>query len=74
MLFLLGRTTEAGSRNLVYAASAGAETHGQYISDCTTELPSEFVLSKEGYDVQNRVWAELCAKLEAIKPGVTGTL
>ncbi|KAF2681985.1 short chain dehydrogenase [Lentithecium fluviatile CBS 122367] len=74
MLFLLGRTTEAGSRNLVYAGSAGAETHGQYISDCTTEMPSEFVLSREGYEVQNRVWAELCEKLEKIKPGVTANL
>lgn len=69
--FLLARTAEAGSRNLVCAGAAGAETHGQYISDCEVQMPSEFVMSKEGYEVQNRVWTELCEKLEAIKPGVT---
>jgi NAD(P)-dependent dehydrogenase (short-subunit alcohol dehydrogenase family) len=74
MLFLLGRTTEEGSRNLVYAAGAGAETHGQYVSDCAAAMPSEFVVSKEGYEVQNRLWDELCEKLEGIKPGVTGNL
>ena len=34
MKFFLARSTEVGSRNLVYAASAGAETNGMYLSSC----------------------------------------
>lgn len=74
MKFFLARTTELGSRTLVHAASSGAETHGHYLSDCKIELPSEYVQSPEGYVAQNRVWDELTSKLEAIKPGVTGSL
>jgi NAD(P)-dependent dehydrogenase (short-subunit alcohol dehydrogenase family) len=72
--FLLARTTEVGARNFVYSGSAGPETHGHYISECKITMPSDFVLSKEGYEVQNKVWEELCAKLEGIKPGVTANL
>jgi NAD(P)-dependent dehydrogenase (short-subunit alcohol dehydrogenase family) len=72
--FLLARTTECGSRTLVHAASSGAATHGQYLSDCKIELPSDYVLSAEGYEAQNRLWDELVAKFEAIKPGVTANL
>ena len=34
----MARTTEAGSRNLVYAAQGDQDTHGQYISNCRVEL------------------------------------
>ena len=37
MRFLLARTTEVGSRNLVYAAAVGDETHGEYLLDCKME-------------------------------------
>lgn len=72
--FFLARSTEVGSRTLVHAATQGAETHGQYLSDCKVAPPSEYVLSAEGYKDQNRVWEELCAKLEAVKPGITHNL
>ncbi|KAF2261912.1 short-chain dehydrogenase/reductase-like protein [Lojkania enalia] len=74
MKFLLARSTEVGSRTLVHAASQGAETHGQYMSDCRIDMVATLVQSKEGYDLQNRVWDELAAKLEKIKPGVTRLL
>ncbi|KAJ4288053.1 hypothetical protein N0V90_012070 [Kalmusia sp. IMI 367209] len=74
MKFFLARTTEVGSRTLVHAASGGAELHGQYLTDCKVAPASDYVLSAEGYDAQNRVWEELAEKLEAIKPGVTGNL
>lgn len=70
----LARTTEYGSRNLVYAGSAGAETHGKYVSDCDVEEPAQFVRSEEGKVAQRRVWAELSQKLEAIHPGVMKNL
>ncbi len=37
MKFFLARTTEVGSRNLVYATTAGEETHGLYISSCRVD-------------------------------------
>ena len=74
MKLLLARTTEAGSRTLVHAAGAGAETHGQYLSDCEIMMPSPFVLSQEGRVTQKRVWEELSQKLEKIRPGVMANL
>ncbi|KAI4758023.1 NAD(P)-binding protein [Aureobasidium sp. EXF-3400] len=70
MFKLLARTTEVGSRTLVAAALASHETHGQYMSNCLVEEPSKFVRSEEGRKTQEKVWAELTAKLEAIQPGI----
>ena len=74
MKFFLARSTELGSRNLVHAASLGPESHGQYVSDCVVEKPSEYVLSAEGWRDQQRVWGELVQKLEKIQEGVTSSL
>jgi retinol dehydrogenase 12 len=68
------RTTEHGSRALVNAASAGPTSHGQYMSDCTIMEPSSFVRSKEGAEVQIKVWQELSEKLEKIQPGILKNL
>ncbi|GJC97687.1 short-chain dehydrogenase [Colletotrichum higginsianum] len=70
MKLFLARTTEYGSRTLVSAGSAGAESHGHYMSDCAVAEPAPFVTSKEGKEAQDRVWNELVQKLEAIQPGV----
>jgi len=74
MKLILARSTEKGSRTLVHAATAGGETHGQYMSDCSIVLPAQLVLSAEGHVLQKRVWDELSKKLEAIRPGVTKNL
>jgi hypothetical protein len=74
MKLIIARSTEVGSRTLVHAATAGGETHGQYLSDCSITLPSPLVLSAEGHVLQKRVWDELSKKLEAIKPGVMKNL
>lgn len=68
---ILARSTEVGSRTLVHAGAQGADAHGQYMHDCQVAAPAPFVTSKEGKEAQDRVWAELTEKLEAIKPGVT---
>ena len=70
---LLARSTEVGSRTLVHAGTQGAESHGQYLSDCEIAEPAPLVTSQEGKKAQDRVWAELLKKLEAIKPGVTSS-
>jgi hypothetical protein len=50
----------------------GAESHGQYVSDCKVDQPSSStVLSEQGQKDQQRVWKELAVKLEGIKKGVT---
>ncbi|TVY64057.1 Short chain dehydrogenase atnD [Fusarium oxysporum f. sp. cubense] len=72
--FLFARSAEVGSRNLVYSASAGAETHGQYLDRCKIQQPATIVTGPRGKTTQERVWDELIAKLEKIQPGITGNL
>ena len=71
---IFARTAEQGSRTLVHAASQGPETHGQYMSNCMITSPAPLVLTPAGLATQNRVWDELMAKLEAIKPGIKSSL
>jgi NAD(P)-dependent dehydrogenase (short-subunit alcohol dehydrogenase family) len=67
---VLARTTEVGSRTVVHGGSAGGETHGQYLDNCTIQPPSDLCLSPEGEELSRRVWSELEMKLEAIRPGI----
>jgi NAD(P)-dependent dehydrogenase (short-subunit alcohol dehydrogenase family) len=69
-IIMRARSTEVGSRTLVHAASAGPESHGQYLSNCEVALMANFVRSVEGQEVQKQVWKELVARLEGIQPGV----
>jgi NAD(P)-dependent dehydrogenase (short-subunit alcohol dehydrogenase family) len=71
---LSARTTEVGSRTLVHAASAGEETHGQFLMDCKISDPAPLALSQEGKEVQSRIWKELSEKLEEIQPGILGNI
>jgi retinol dehydrogenase-12 len=68
---VLARTTEVGGRTLVHSAAAGAESHGQYMSETKVKEPSAFVRSKDGVAAQERVHTELMAILENIQPGIT---
>lgn len=34
LIKILARKTEVGARTLVYGASVGAQSHGQYVPDC----------------------------------------
>jgi NAD(P)-dependent dehydrogenase (short-subunit alcohol dehydrogenase family) len=73
-LIFRARSTEVGSRTLVHAASAGEETHGQYLGDCKIKDPAPLVLSPKGKEVQRRIWKELSEKLEEIQPGILGNI
>jgi hypothetical protein len=68
---MLARPTEVGARTLVYGASAGPESHGQYCPDCTITPTVGLLKGKEGAELQQRVWGELRMILEDIKEGVT---
>ena len=56
----LARTTEEGSRQLVWAAVGGAgrefELHGGYVSMANLQEVSDYVLSDEGAVAQTRLW------------------
>ncbi|MCJ1266666.1 hypothetical protein MMC22_006551 [Lobaria immixta] len=67
---LAARSTEAGSRTLVAAGTAGTDSHGQYMQSCQTAEPSPFVRSEDGARTQKRVYDELSQKLEKIQPGI----
>ncbi|KIL64811.1 hypothetical protein M378DRAFT_186611 [Amanita muscaria Koide BX008] len=65
MELFLAWTAEQGSRNLVYAALSGSDgneedhnLHGAYISNCEIDEPSEFVLSDQGKEVQEKLWKD----------------
>lgn len=68
---LLCRPAEVGSRTLVYGASVGGESHGQYVPDCKITPTKGLTRGKSGSELQSRVWEELKEKLEDIRPGVT---
>ncbi|RYP10921.1 hypothetical protein DL764_000357 [Monosporascus ibericus] len=69
---VMARSTEVGSRTLVHGGAQGPNSHGCYISGCQIEEPSPVITGPGGKELQERVWKEIVAKLEAIKPGVTG--
>ena len=71
---LIARSTEAGSRTLVHAASQGRDTHGGYLSDCMVDEPAEIVTGEDGKVLQDRVWRELKDKIEGVVPGVLKNL
>ncbi len=70
-LFLVGRSSEVGSRTILAAACGDWETHGSYMDSCEVQDPSSFVLSAEGAQVQRQVFSELLIILEGIEPGVS---
>ncbi|KAK3353913.1 putative short-chain dehydrogenase/reductase family protein [Lasiosphaeria hispida] len=67
----MSRTSDEGGRTLVHGAEGGEETHGQYLGDCHVAIPSDYVTSEDGRQVQEKLWRELMAKLEKIHPGIT---
>lgn len=74
MIFKLvvARSTEVGSRTLVASASAGLESHGTYMSDGQVENTAlaPFVRSEEGRRAREKLWGEVSAILEAVRPGI----
>ncbi|KAI0146699.1 hypothetical protein BJ166DRAFT_69644 [Pestalotiopsis sp. NC0098] len=69
--FLLARSAEQGSRNLVAGACGGPDTHGQYLDVGRVRMPATVVVGDGGADRQRRLFEELTEKLEKIVPGVT---
>ncbi|KAF5323689.1 hypothetical protein D9619_012885 [Psilocybe cf. subviscida] len=71
---LVARTTEEGSRQLVYAALGGKrderKLHGAYISLSEIREPSDFVLSEDGRRAQERFWDDMIVEFTKVEPRV----
>lgn len=72
--FLLARTSEEGSRNLIAGAVGGLETHGEYLDMGKVRRPATVVVGPGGAETQKRLYTELVEKLEKVAPGVTANL
>ncbi|KAI9465854.1 hypothetical protein BJY52DRAFT_1112976 [Lactarius psammicola] len=72
MAALLARTTEQGSRQLVWAAVGGAgrefELRGGYVSKANLQEVSDYVLSDDGAVAQRRIWEESVEILSRVDP------
>ncbi|KAJ7104422.1 hypothetical protein B0H15DRAFT_926349 [Mycena belliarum] len=72
---LLAFTSEQGSRQLVYGAVAPpAGLYGAYIDLSAVAEESDFVLSEQGAQVENRVWDEMVQILSEVDPRVAETV
>ncbi|KAI0065468.1 NAD(P)-binding protein [Artomyces pyxidatus] len=69
---LVARTTEVGSRALVWAATGARhreqDLRGAFVSDASVKEPSDFVLSEEGARVQKQLWNEIVDVLAKVSP------
>ncbi|KAM0231798.1 hypothetical protein ACHAP5_010954 [Fusarium lateritium] len=65
---LIGWTAEEGGRAVVYAALAGNETHGHYISESRVKKESYFMRSEIGRETQRRVWDSLLNRIAMADP------
>ncbi|GJE92168.1 short chain dehydrogenase [Phanerochaete sordida] len=74
----LGRSAEQGARQLLHAALGpdgrpGAHVRfmaGAYVSCGAVREPSDYVLSAEGYEAQEKIWEETIEILAEIAPDV----
>lgn len=72
--FILARSAEQGSRNLIHGAGGELSTHGQYLDMGKAKAPASVVVGPGGEETQRRLYAELVEILEKIVPGVTDNL
>jgi retinol dehydrogenase-12 len=72
-LKVVGRPADVGARTLVHGGcEAGRESHGQYLSENKVKKMSDWCTSAEGVEMGKRVWKEIVAVAEGVKPGVGG--
>ncbi|EKM54524.1 uncharacterized protein PHACADRAFT_258435 [Phanerochaete carnosa HHB-10118-sp] len=78
MELTLGRTAEQGSRQILYAA-LGPDGHdgnhsrylrGMYVAHSEVSEPGDYVISREGVELQERIWRETLDILAEAAPEV----
>ncbi|KAI0344676.1 NAD(P)-binding protein [Trametopsis cervina] len=76
---LIGRTAEQGARQLIWAGLGPDGKEGRhvhyamseaYVSLAKVEEPGDFVVSKEGFEAQEKLWNETIAVLADVAPEV----
>ena len=70
LILLLGRSSEQGSRTLVHGASAGLQSHGQYLSDAQNQEVEKWIYGDVGKKAQKKVFEQTMKILESRKPGI----
>ncbi|OAP54627.1 hypothetical protein AYL99_11075 [Fonsecaea erecta] len=70
MRMFLGRSTEVGSRTLVYGACVGPDSHGAFMSDGKNQEVEGWIYSDLGKKAQSKVFEQTMKVLEARKPGI----
>jgi len=70
--WIFARTTEVGSRTLVHAALWGSkdDVNGKFLSNSRVEEECDYAFSKEGKEVEARIWAETVQVLQEADPRV----
>ncbi|KAJ6590423.1 hypothetical protein DFH09DRAFT_1139346 [Mycena vulgaris] len=71
---LLARTAEEGSRHLIWAALAHQndpdKLRGEYVAGARIQEVSDFMLSTQGANLQDRIWDEMVEILAKVDPRV----
>ncbi|KAJ7285116.1 hypothetical protein C8J57DRAFT_709859 [Mycena rebaudengoi] len=62
------RSRDVGARTLIYAVSAGKETHGEMMTDYNV-WQTPFWVTEEGKKLQKRLWEETLTAAELLFPG-----
>ncbi|KAJ7285117.1 hypothetical protein C8J57DRAFT_1497971 [Mycena rebaudengoi] len=62
------RSQEVGARTLIYAASAGTETHGEMLADYNV-WQTPFWVTDQGKKLQKKLWEETLSTAELLAPG-----
>ncbi|KAJ6555088.1 hypothetical protein DFH09DRAFT_924004 [Mycena vulgaris] len=72
VLSFIARTPEMGSRTIIHAAvnHEGRVQHGKYLANCQVEKESDYSLSKDGMEVQHRLWDETMQILQNLDPKI----
>ncbi|KAH9890794.1 short-chain dehydrogenase/reductase-like protein [Xylariomycetidae sp. FL2044] len=68
---MIGRSAEVGSRNYIWAACAGPESHGAYIEHCSLGTPSSLLNGEDGEQLQQKIYRDLTGVLVTISPGIS---
>ncbi|CAH0047341.1 unnamed protein product [Clonostachys solani] len=74
MMDQIGRTSEDGSRTLLFAATAGKNSHGKFTADCEIKDDSvipDWIKGKEAKEERKRLWDVISNEIESAAPGST---
>ncbi|PPQ80660.1 hypothetical protein CVT25_001622 [Psilocybe cyanescens] len=70
----LARTSEEGSRQIVFAAIGDEENknelRGAYLTMSKVQEPSDWVIGEDGQRAQNKIWNEFIEELSEVEPRV----